>query len=189
MQYASGIRLTDCGRSKGVPCETRKRKWEKEEEVWEWKTECVTGSQLWNGYLGKEPIFYRTLRFKKQELQMYTYVKQIYEWVGNGQINPRRCNHSCNDAVFKCWETLEPLPYYQGCASGENKEDGNFMLVLPLNCLLDKQGAVLCSARCVYFCKGTPCWGLRGPKMNGRHGCRLNLARLNAQQVVVWKYI
>ncbi len=130
-----------------------------------------------------------SVRFKKQELQMYTYVKQIYEWVGNGQINPRRCNHSCNDAVFKCWETLEPLPYYQGCASGENKEDGNSVLVLPLNCLLDKQGTVLCSARCVYFCKGTPCWGLRGTKTNGRHGCRLNLARLNAQQVVVWKYI
>lgn len=130
-----------------------------------------------------------SVRFKKQELQMYTQVKQIREWVGYGQIHPRRCDRSCNDAVYMCWETLKPLPYCQGCASGENKEDGNSMLMLLLNCLLDKQGTVLCSTLCVYFRKGTPCWGFRGPKTNGIDGCRLNLARLNAQQVVVWKYI
>lgn len=154
------------------------------------RKKCENGRQnVWQGascdmtILVKNPFFLQvSVRFKKQELQMYTYVKQNPEWVGYGQIHPRRCNHSCNNAVYKRWETLEPLPYCQGCVSGENKEDGNSVLMLLLNCLLDKQGTVLCSMLCVYFSKGTPFWGLRGPEMNRRDGCWLNLARLNAQQ-------
>lgn len=41
-------------------------------------------------------------RFKKQERQIYTYVKQNCESVGYGQMHPRRCSSSCNDAVYKC---------------------------------------------------------------------------------------
>jgi len=59
------------------------------------------------------------------------------------------------------------------------------VLILLLNYLLDKQGTVLCSMLCVYFCKGTLFQGLRGPKMNGRDGCSLNLAIRNTQQEIL----
>lgn len=69
------------------------------------------------------------------------------------------------------------------------QRDVNSVLILLLNYLLDKQGTVLCSMLCVYFRKGTLFQGLRGPKMNGRDGCSLNLANKRTTRNIVKPWV
>lgn len=130
-------------------------------------------------------FFYRSLwdlRSRRCRCHTHSHDNQKNERVGYGQIHPRRCNRmmlytSAERHWSSCHNTrAEPLG---------KQRDVNSVLMLLLNCLLDKQGTVLCSMLCVYFRKGTPIWGLRGPKMNGRDGCSLNLARLNVQQEIL----
>lgn len=132
----------------------------------------------------KKHFFYRSLwdlRSRRCRCT-HTFTRQSQQWASRLWPNPSKAMQPqqkwCCIQVLRDTGALAIIPEL---SLWENK-DVNSVLMLLLNCLLDKQGTVLCNMLCVYFRKGTPVWG---PKMNGRDGCSLNLARLNVQQEIL----
>lgn len=137
----------------------------------------------------KKTFFYRSLwdlRSRRCRCT-HTFTWQSKQWVSRLRPNPSKAMQPqqqwCCIQVLRDTGALAIIPEL---SLWENK-DVNSVLMLLLNCLLDKQGTVLCNMLCVYFRKGTAFWG---PKINGRDGCSLNLARLNVQQeILLFEYM